>query len=212
MATIEQKTDDNLNAFEIKLNTLEQTDVQQNEDIDKLDDHENRINDLEVNDIKQDGEIQSLQLLTTTTTTPEPECPGGKMFKLIDGKCYAYENVKRNFQATQTRCGQIFGNQAGGKIFEPRSDQVIKEVLEYAKIAWAGDSNTNPQLWMGITDEASEGNFVYHSDGQTHKLSWTANNSRNKNCLLIHHSYIPYKYMTNLSCSRTLAAICEWVI
>ena len=142
------------------------------------------------------------------------KCPSGKMFKAIRGKCYAFENVKRNFQATQTRCGQIFGNQAGGKIFEPRSDHVMKEVLEYAKIAWDG---ANPQLWMGITDEASENNFVYHSDGQSQKLSWrfSRSNSRSKNCLLIHHSYSTYPSsheMLHWDCSATLAAICEWVI
>ena len=93
----------------------------------------------------------------------------------------------------------------------------MKEVLQYAKIAWAGDSKTNPQLWMGITNETSEGNFVYHSDGQSQKLSWSLTrgyvNTRSNNCLLVHHSYSPnLNHMLYWPCSATLAAICEWVI
>ena len=49
---------------EARINTLEKTDIQQNDDIDTLDDHKIRINDLEVNDVKQDGDIQSLQSLS----------------------------------------------------------------------------------------------------------------------------------------------------
>ena len=217
LESIEQKAIQNFTAFETKLNTLEQ-----NEDIDKL-----RINDLQENDVKQDGEIanhesridtlEKIDLEQEETLTVIPKCPSGKMFKTIRGKCYAFENVKRSFQATQSRCGQIFGNQAGGKIFEPRSDQVMKEVLEYAKIAW---DNANPQLWMGITDESSEGNFVYPSDGQSHKLSsWRVfsgyPNSRSDNCLLIYPSYLVTDnrlQMLPWSCSANLAAICEWVI
>ena len=227
---------------ESRINSLEQTDILQNEQIETLDVHKNRISDLEENDVKQNGDIQSLQSISHDEITDQlekianhesridtlekndleqkeildliPKCPSGKMFKVIEEKCYAFENVRRNFQATQARCGQIFGNNAGGKIIEPRSDQVLREVLKYAKTAWDG---ANPATWMGITDESSEGNFAYPSDGQSHKLSWTFmtsinSNSRSTNCLLIHHSYLDLKKMHHWACSANLAAICEWVI
>ena len=234
---------------EAKITTLEQTDLQQNEEIKNLTDHENRIDDLEENDVKQDVDIQSLQSISHDEKTEQIEkianhesridtlekndleqentlasitkCPSGKMFKAINGKCYAFENVLRSFQATQNRCGQIFGGlwqDGNGKIFEPRGDHVIKEVLKYAIIAWAGTSRTNPQTWLGITDESSEGNFVYPSDGQSHKLSWPFGmlgsypNSRSSNCLLIHPDYVLSRGMVHYSCSATLAAICEWAI
>ena len=225
LATIEQKTNENLNAFEIKLNTLEQTDVKQDreiqslqsvsnqektEEIEKIANHESRIDTLEKNDLEQEEKIKGLM----------PQCPSGKLFQFINGKCYAFENVGRTYEATQTRCGQIFGHKVGGKIFEPRSDQVIKEVLEYAKIAWAGDSSSNPRLWLGITDESSENNFVYHSDGQSHKLSSTFYsfyslypNSRSVNCVYTHHSWGSVGLsLVHFSCSVSLVAICEWVI
>ena len=36
----------------------------------------------------------------------------------------------RKYDDTQERCGQIFGSDIGGKIFEPRTDQVLEDVLK----------------------------------------------------------------------------------
>ena len=50
LETIEQKADgtiEGMTTFEIKLDTLEQKNTKQKEEIEKLADHENRINDLE---------------------------------------------------------------------------------------------------------------------------------------------------------------------
>ena len=147
-------------------------------------------------------------------------CPESisKTFKVIQGKCYAFENQKRTFDATQTRCGQIFPNNINGKVFEPRSDQVLEDVLKYAKIAWDGAS---PQTWLGITDKAMESNFVYPSNGDPHKLSWDVSSTFNQNsvsynCLLLHPTYADsrnsyHHKMHHWSCSKTLAAICEMI-
>ena len=99
----------------------------------------------------------------------------------------------------------------GGKIFEPRTDEVLEDVLKQAAIIW----NANPQLWLGITDRKSEGDFAYFSDGQSNQLSWGygSSNAIGRDCLLVHHSYISSSSPKHLiwSCSSTLAAICEWV-
>ena len=102
-----------------------------------------------------------------------------------------------------------------GKAPKRRGYYVAKEVLEYTKIALDG---SNSGLWLGITDESSEGNYVYPSDGIAQKLSWTFHpsfsNSRSANCLYMHPGYVTSrKWMVQYSCSsNTLAAICEWVI
>ena len=143
---------------------------------------------------------------------PPKECPASDEFKLIQGKCYAFENVLRTFDDTQVRCSQIFGSNIDGKIFEPRTDEVLEEVLKQAAIIW----NANPQLWLGITDRKSEGDFAYSSDGQSNQLSWGygRTNAIGIDCLLLHHSYVSSSSPNMLiwSCSSTLAAICEWVI
>ena len=175
-----------------------------------------------LNETLQESIIGLNQYHTTTATTTTPttittpsNCPASKEFKLIDGKCYAFENVKRNFDDTQARCSQIFGSNIGGKIFEPQSDQVIQEVLKYAKDIW---TPANPYIWVGITDKTSEGTFVYYSNGQSHTLPWgfASSNDSTKNCLLVScmqstHSF--YKKLYQYKCSNiTPVAICEWVI
>ena len=156
--------------------------------------------------------IIDLGLPLSPSKIPKKECPASDEFKLIQGKCYAFENVKRTFDDTQVRCGQIFGSDIGGKIFEPRTDEVLVDVLKNAQIAW----DTSPQTWLGITDRKSEGNFAYSSDGQSNLLSWNygSTNAIGKDCLLVHPSYATYTspYYLHWGCSSTLAAICEWVI
>ena len=153
---------------------------------------------------------------TKQVTTPS-NCPASKGFKLIQGKCYALDKFLRNFDDTQARCGQIFGSNIGGKIFEPQSHQVIQEVLEFAKNILEPDTL---RIWVGITDKISEGKFVYYSNGQFHRLSWgfVSSNDSNKNCLLVHWLYIQpsngfYKKLHHYNCSTGFnAAICEWAI
>ena len=156
---------------------------------------------------------------TTTTKTTPSNCPASKEFKLIEGKCYTFENVKRTFDDTQTRSRKIFGNNIGGKIFEPQTDQVIQEVLKYAKDIWKPES---PRIGVGITDKTSEGKFVYYSNGQSHTLPWGfasgSSNNSNRNCLLVHWRYIQssnawYKKLYHFNCSNaSQVAICEWAI
>ena len=157
--------------------------------------------------------IIDLSLTLSPSKIPPKECPASDEFKLIEGKCYAFENVLRTFDDTQVRCSQIFGGNIGGKIFEPRTDEVLEVVLKQAAITWSG---ANPQLWLGITDRKSEGVFVYSSDDQSNQLSWGygRTNALGIDCLLLHHSYVSSSSpnMLRWDCSKTLAAICEWVI
>ena len=160
----------------------------------------------------EDCTVIDLSLALSPTEDFLPKiCPDSNEFKLIHGICYAFEIVLRTFDDTQERCGQIFGSDIGGKIFEPRTDQVLEDVLKAAQIAFG-----NPQTWLGITDRKSEGNFAYSSDGQSNLLSWNygSTNAIGKDCLLVHPSYATYPspYYLHWGCSSTLAAICEWVI
>ena len=159
--------------------------------------------------------IIDLGLALSPSEIPPKECPTSDEFKLIKGKCYAFEKVLRTFDDTQVRCSQIFGSNIGGKIFEPRTDEVLEDVLKQAAIIWSGGASTNPQLWLGITDRKTEGDFAYPSDDQSNQLSWGygQTNAIGKDCLLVHHSYVSSSSPNHLvwSCSSTLAAICEWV-
>ena len=53
---------------------------------------------------------------------------------------------------------QTFCNDKGGKIYEPRDENVMKKVLIQAKTEDIGE------FWIGIHDKIVEGTFAYASD------------------------------------------------
>ena len=54
---------------------------------------------------------------------------------------------------------QSFCNINGGKVFEPRNENFMKNLLDYAKNCGIID-----EFWLGINDKSVEGKFVYTSD------------------------------------------------
>ena len=99
-----------------------------------------------------------------TTTTPN-NCPQDandiyETYRLIQGKCFYFEWKYKNFEDAKENC-----KQKGGKLYEPMDVVIMKEVAKMSAIgghAWA---------WIGITDTAKEGNYVYDSNGQSIKFS-----------------------------------------
>ena len=84
-------------------------------------------------------------------------------YRLIQGKCFYFEWKYKNFKDAKENC-----KQKGGKLYEPMDAVVMKEI---AKISGIGPSYTNIWAWIGITDTAKEGNYVYESNSQSIKFS-----------------------------------------
>jgi hypothetical protein len=81
------------------------------------------------------------------------------MYRLIQGKCFYFEWEHKIFKDAKENCIQ-----KGGKLYEPMDVVMMKEVAKISPIgghAWA---------WIGITDTAKEGNYVYDSNGQSIKF------------------------------------------
>ena len=64
-----------------------------------------------------------------------------------------------NFEDARENC-----KQKGGKLYEPKDAVEIKQM---ASIAWGVHAYGGAFAWIGITDTASEGTFVYNSNGQS---------------------------------------------
>ena len=81
-------------------------------------------------------------------------------YRLIQGKCFYFEWEHKIFKDAKENCIQ-----KGGKLYEPMDVVMMKKVANISAIgghAWA---------WIGITDTAKEGNYVYDSNGQSIKFS-----------------------------------------
>ena len=113
-----------------------------------------------------------------------------------------------NFENARANC-----KQKGGKLFEPKDAVEMKEI---AKIA----NNINWH-WIGITDIASEGSYVYDSTGQSinFDIPWLIPSiigpwSTSEDCLIMDmdgdddDGFFAGKTY-NVECSRTYHSICE---
>ena len=107
----------------------------------------------------------SICVATNDTTTTSNNCPVDandiyETYRLIQGKCFYFEWKHKIFKDAKENCIQ-----KGGKLYEPTDVVMMKKVAKISAIgghAWA---------WIGITDTAKEGNYVYESNGQSIKFS-----------------------------------------
>ena len=76
--------------------------------------------------------------------------------EFIEGKWYLFKNDEHfNMKAAAIYCSE-----RGGKLFEPKSENVYKEVSTLAEKHGFQDWS----FWIGIHDISTEGHFVYNSD------------------------------------------------
>jgi len=161
-----------------------------------------------------------VEFTTEEPTTPgPPDCPTASNFMSINGTCYAVEKGNRDYDTTQTRCGEIFGevfgNGVGGKIFEPASVNAVHEIVREAGAIFNALGHGDPMVWLGMTDRDSEGTWAYASSGEPTPGGPNCHyNADDIDCTVMKVSYIPhYTFGCHQRCSQTFgSAICEWVL
>ena len=108
--------------------------------------------------------IDKTTTTTMTTTTTPKICPVGQPYpkdnyRKAQGKCFYFERAAMNFEDARENC-----KQKGGKLYEPKNALEIKQM---ASIAWGVIQYGSGFAWIGITDTANEGTFVYDSNDQS---------------------------------------------
>ncbi len=86
----------------------------------------------------------------STNTLYINTCPDGWL-ELVPGKCYKKVKYRMTWDGARVTCQKAFG----AKLAEPRNDYECKALMKPALGSW---------FWLGMTDYAIEGRFVYASD------------------------------------------------
>ena len=119
-----------------------------------------------------------------------------------------------NYEDARENC-----KQNGGKLYEPKTVVEFKEPISTRNISnvpiFPGFNNN--YMWIGITDIASEGSYVYDSNGKsiTFNPPWYIDLSRGhkfphgtgSNCIALNNAFNAYTF--DLPCVDTYASLCE---
>ena len=145
-------------------------------------------------------QIQSL------TTKPCALNNNDSRYRIIQNQCFYFEKVTKSFDNARANC-----KQKGGKLYEPEDAVKMKEI---AKISHGTLGNV--WAWIGITDIASEGNYVYDSNGLSinftplwHNIFGARGTSYNCVSVLTQIGHSEYGEFFDRKCSDNLRSICE---
>ena len=103
-------------------------------------------------------QIQSHDSILTKIEQLHPACAlnnNDSRYRIIQNQCFYFETATKSFDNARANC-----KQKEGKLYEPEDAVKMKEI---AKISH--DTLGNAWAWIGITDIASEGSYVYDSNG-----------------------------------------------
>ena len=123
----------------------------------------------------------------------------------IQPTTYYFEKQGKTFEDARENC-----KEKGGKLYEPKDAVKMKEIVKTN----AGNTH-NTCLWIGITDIASEGNYVYDSIGQSINFSptWYSSHGafgRSYNCICTGtETNGVFGKLADVSCSGKRQSICE---
>ena len=99
-------------------------------------------------------------------------------FRLINERCYYYGESKTNFQDAKTICKGIFPKSLlPGRVFEGRSIPDQEQVFRATKSIEIHRYQIHRDFWIGMNDNAVEGEWRYDSDN-TLVPNWALPNLR----------------------------------
>ena len=132
---------------------------------------------------------------------------------LVDNQCYYIQTNTTNYETAKEKCKENLADYGGGRLFQPRSRAQNELIMRLAqevtgKTSW---------VWLGITDNTTEGEFMYEDNGRPimFEPSWHSGyGSRGTayNCILsrmVDGSNSYFSQWLDYDCSQNYISICE---
>ena len=132
---------------------------------------------------------------------------------LVDNQCYYIQTNSTNFETAKEACKEKLTDYGGMRLFQPRTTAQNELIMRLAqevtgKTSW---------VWLGITDNTTEGEFMYEDNGRPimFEPSWHSGyGSRGTayNCVLSYMndgSSSSFSKWLDYDCSLNYFSICE---
>ena len=132
---------------------------------------------------------------------------------LVDNQCYYIQPNKTNYASAIENCKEKLAEYGGGRLFQPRSRDQNELILKLAHES----TGTSNWFWLGITDNTTEGEYTYKSDGVPIKYDPNWHNGYGSrgtrfNCILTYmadESHSQFSTWLDYDCSLEYGYICE---
>ena len=132
---------------------------------------------------------------------------------LVDNQCYYIQTNSANYETAKETCKEKLTDYGGMRLFQPRSTVQNELIMKLAQEATGKTS----WVWLGITDNTTEGEFMYEDNGWPIKFepSWHSSyGSRGTayNCVLSYMndgSSSSFSNWLDQDCSKNYFSICE---
>ena len=132
---------------------------------------------------------------------------------MVDNQCYYIQTNTTNYETAIETCKEKLADQGGGRLFQPRSRAQNELIMRLAHKA-TGKSNW---LWLGITDNTTEGEYTYNGNNEPIKFdpkwhSGYGSRGSGTNCVLSFMSggsSSSFSKWLDYDCSKQYGSICE---
>ena len=156
-------------------------------------------------------EMQNVLLNFQLSTVMTNQCPTGWTY--INKKCYQIVTAKKSWTAARDFCTSL-----NAKLAEPQTT-CESDLLHYhlqltiAQLSTAATTDYEVEVWIGIQDISSEGNFVYNSNGNGISVEYWAsgepnNDAGDEDCAHLYGAFVDGRWNDN-DCAESHWSFCE---
>ena len=161
-----------------------------------------------MNEIKENTEkLENIKLYMKHCPLENPN------YFLVDNRCYYIQTNSTKYETAKEACKEKLTDYGGMRLFQPRSTAQNELIVRLAHEA-TGLSNW---MWIGITDNTTEGEYTYQSNGKPIKFdpSWHSgygSRGTSYNCILTYvngGSSSSFANWLDYDCTQQYRSVCE---